>query len=452
MDVYILLAYISLIIYILLGIYMFKVNTKHYIYIFLLYFYQFTAIVSSLYIEHGVFITEQARYSYPTGATARLVLYNLAFFLPLSFFLRKIFDKELRTNKLIKRDKINNIIGVVMISAISVSVILLFYNLLKTGIPLFSDGQITRYIFWEKFSKYEWAQKIHYQVSLMGFILGLIHATSKGKRVRLASVFLLILIISYLILFGEKFSSIFRTLYMYLIPFYTIKFINKKKYFEKRDVLLILTIFVMLIGLTVFHYSQKEGSALELMIYRALGLQGHTWWGADEYLLTNKTFDYAQHLSDEWKGIIDPTQNRFNTGMRFLMILIGEPRLVDIYISNNVNFTMAYPAITIFTFGYVGAVIFQILFALVFSFIISLFYNSIAKKQYFISILATKLYISGFTLFYQGDYFEFFNLQVLFIFYLVGLSWLLMNFNRRRSNSISFYNRRYEINVSMKEI
>ncbi|MEH7444008.1 hypothetical protein V7201_16970, partial [Bacillus sp. JJ1122] len=52
---------------------------------------QLWAIISCLYIEHGkIYITEQARYAVETGATARLVIYNLiliiAVFLSLNIF------------------------------------------------------------------------------------------------------------------------------------------------------------------------------------------------------------------------------------------------------------------------------------------------------------------------------------------------------------------------------
>ena len=41
---------------------------------------QLWALVSSAYIETGIYITEQDRYSYSNNATKMLFLYNLIFF------------------------------------------------------------------------------------------------------------------------------------------------------------------------------------------------------------------------------------------------------------------------------------------------------------------------------------------------------------------------------------
>ncbi len=438
MDPLILLGYISLMIYIYLGIYMYKENTEHFLYIFLLYFYQFTAIISTLYLEHGIYITEQARYSFPTGATARLVLYNIAFFIPLSYFLKKITKNNINKAIQTKQIKGSNIIVNIMLISISLCILFLYYNLIKTGIPLFSDV-VTRYVFWDEFSNYVWAKKIHYQISLMGFVLGLIHAFANTKNSKVVTPLLLLLMIVYLVLFGEKFSSIFRTLYMYLIPFYSIKYARKKKYLEKKDFILIVLTFTLLFSLSIFHFSQTEDtSALGAILYRVLGLQGHTWWGADEYLTSINTYNYWLHFSDEFSRVFNMESSSLNTGMKYLMLLIGDSNIVDIYISSNVSFTMAYPAITLYTFGYVGALAFQVLFAMIFAVIIKLFSSSINNKQYIISVLSTKLYISAFTLFYQGDFFEFFNLQVVGIFYVLVLYSLIIKINRNQRVTFSY--------------
>ncbi|WP_394513474.1 DUF6418 domain-containing protein [Priestia aryabhattai] len=436
MNAYTILAYISLLVYLILGIHLYKKRTKYFIFIFLLYFYQLTAVVSNLYLEHGnVFITEQSIYSYGSGSTFRLVLYNLAFFLPLSYFLNKM-DKVKHLKILSLKTKENSAyLTPFFLLLIVFSLLLLYANLFISGIPLFND-QINRYTFWENASKVGFAQKIHYQISVFGFILGILNSYSKKKKTKVLTVFLLIFSIIYLILFGEKFSSIFRTIYMFSIPFFTMKLITKKQFLSSRDYFKILLAIMLFLVLIFYNYSGKTESAFDLFINRAFALQGHTWWGADKYFVNHPDFNNFAQLKNEVSEITSPTENHEKTGMRFLMLLISPISLASQYITNNVNFTMAYPAILLFSFGKIGTLVFQILMALLTAIVIKTYRDAIVNKRIILGLLSTKIYISLFTLSYQGDFSDFFNLSTVLIIYIILFSYLISNVKSIRIKKI----------------
>src|SRR5690554_1749415 len=89
---------IFIFIYLLFSLILFR-NNRYWPFFFFFYVAQLWAIISCYYIEQGVFITEQERYSFETGATYRLVIQNLVFFSSALIILRflpkpKVFSEK----------------------------------------------------------------------------------------------------------------------------------------------------------------------------------------------------------------------------------------------------------------------------------------------------------------------------------------------------------------------
>ena len=84
------LAYGAAVLYLGIGMWMWKTSQLHFLLLLPFYFEWLTAIVSNVYLEHGTLVTEQYRYSFPTGSTLRLTSYVSVFLGALFLTMRQL--------------------------------------------------------------------------------------------------------------------------------------------------------------------------------------------------------------------------------------------------------------------------------------------------------------------------------------------------------------------------
>lgn len=339
---------------------------------------QLWAVISSAYIETGIYITEQERFSYYTGATLRLVIINTIFYASLFIFLNYRLGKHSAKSKFngtgllqvkVRDSQSAKTLIYSFLTILFLAISYLYLDLFRNGvIPLLNMGEVSRFNYWTDYNSNRLAGKIYGYSYPIAFMLGFLFMRLKLMRVsRLVSVMpmiLLIYLLGYFILLGNKFSILYLSIFAFLMPL----LVNKQTAIKvnKRQLiifgsLLISLVFLFLV-LSYYQYSLVSDTPFQVIMYRTFGLQGHMWWGIDN-LLTSISVDHYSHFVSEIEEILNPTALHINTGIRFLMILL-DPRVAWIYITNGVNFTMAYPAIAVYTFGYLGAGLFQIVFAL----------------------------------------------------------------------------------------
>lgn len=351
--------------FVFFGILMYRLNKLWFTYLFIFYFPQLWATLSSVYIETGIYLSEQGRYSYATGATSRLVLYNMIFFLCLLIFIgffKKSYDKL--DNITMK----SNTIVLLLLSGITLTILLLLLNLVKTGIPLLSDGSINRFNFWKQYAAYPKMEILYNYINSYAFLLGLIFSKNYSKFCRKWSLILFVFLFSLYYLHGNAFGGLFSITVFFLLPNAVHKIKEGKGLVNKKWILIISSLLVLFVLFKYIEYRFMFNyeNPLELVIYRIFGLQGHVWWGTDVLTKDLGVFDQPLFKAED---IFFPSSENL-TGMQFLMVLLGGNKGYA-YIEQGINFTMGYPAIIVLSFGYLGAIIFQIGFTLVLSLLIT---------------------------------------------------------------------------------
>jgi hypothetical protein len=332
-NILLLLVFITYVFYIL------KKDFKT-VYIFGLFLFQAITIIPSLiYIESGIFISEQGRESFFVGATFLFVLYFIITF-KLIFATFSSLRKFKATNPILKF-KNKQYDNTIILYIIIFSLIILLTNAFQSRLPLF-DSEITRFTYWSN-SKYPFLNKIFGNTSIfIPFAAGILY-----KNKKFVSVSLLILYFVYNFLIGQKFSPIVSGLFSFFLPILLMssKTINIRNFLNKKIIISSILLFGLVYFVIYKRYEQRRPFAIikiydpnEAMFYRVFGLQGHLMWGASETFVYNDA-PHSYRFSD------------FSKGMQKLMYQFGvQKNGFERSIENGFNFTNGYPSILMYVY------------------------------------------------------------------------------------------------------
>jgi len=386
LEIYTFFSIIVIFIFIGFNIKLF-LSYKFWPFIFYLFYAYILPILSNLYLEQGIYITEQERYSYFTGSTLRLLSYTFVFFIIYYFAINIISSiaynkKILHDNTLDTKSKKNFFF---LFYIVIILLLLMYINLLLSEIPLFSSD-ITRFNYWEN-SRFPFLVGIVGNISLpIPIILGIyyMHFSNNNSHSWKTKIIILFSIyIIYLYLIGQKFSAQFLAVYFFFLPYWVtnIKDISSS-IFSYRSLKYTIPILLLLFGFIVYKYqftgiSELKGSALSGIVYRIFGLQGHMYWGIDEMVFKRNLYG--------WNYFQEFINNDFN-GLLLEMKLIG-PSNLDWYLENNIQFTAGYPGILLL-FNPFLAILIQGIFAFIFSMLVLYTYSMLIKSNIIRSFFA----------------------------------------------------------------
>jgi len=403
------IAWFSAIIYLFFVILTYKKTPIFFWLFFLFYFGQGTAIISCAYLESGHYITEQATYAYATGATLRLVIYDMIFFLSgLAIF--TFIKVNLSVNKksiqtvLVKHKRYIFLI-------ISLLLITLYLGLYIYGAPLFMG--LDRFDYWSDHPM-PILKTLGGQVYFMVFLLGIVFSGKKDMKI----IVLFLGVCIYLIFNSEKFTGLYSVLYYFLLPIIINGLVQRKRQFSLKRIgiytAVISSLFIMII---YYHYSNinisASDSASDMLVNRALGLQGHVWWGTDvEVMQRDEIIDFNQ-LSKEFSSFMSYSSDNEDVGMKYLISLVAPPNIAKSYLERGVSFTMGYPAIGLYIFNYIGLIFLQILVAGVVVLAVVYLFNKLTRFQLIRAALAVKIFIEIYASFTIGNFYQLFSLKVL---------------------------------------
>ncbi|MDY8138682.1 DUF6418 domain-containing protein [Aquimarina sp. 2201CG5-10] len=415
---------------ILLGIfffflYMFAKKNFKVLFIYGLLVFQGLSIIPSLiYIEEGIYISEQGRDSFFVGATLIYIVYFIITFL----FILATFNTLKKVKPITPRLKIGNtILDVKVIFFIVIATLLvLLYNASQSRLPLFDIG-VTRFTYWEN-SKFPFLNKVLGNTSIfIPFALGILF-----KRYKKSSIFLMMVYFGYNFLIGQKFSPIVSGLFSFFLPIvltsdYKIDF---KKIFNKKVLFPLIIIFGVAYAVIYKRYEERSPYAIikiydpnEAIFYRAFGLQGHLMWGAAEtYVYNDEAHSY---------NFMDLSKGMQKLMYKFAAVKTG----LDKAINKGFNFTNGYPSILLMVYPiWIALIIHVFLTVSILGFLGWLLKEFITKKAYVMSVITYQLFnwtIYAFTMGY------FYKLKYTIIFLICYSIFVFMNQRTREKLRIN---------------
>lgn len=424
------LSILAVCIYLILGLIIFKLDKRYFWYIAIFYFFQLWTIISGAYIETGVYISEQMVTSFRTDSTIRLVLYNVVFLVSFIIFAKIISRPD---NLDYKLHRLSREIVWAILAGILITTLLLYLNVVVSGVPLFSGHKINKFNFWQDYAVFPSLERFAAYAAYYGFTLGYIYRFQHENRLyKKVTVGLLIFYIGYQVIAGNKFSQPLVTMSSFLIPFISLKVPKSyallssrlQKKLITRVILSLLIAVILVLGLSVYDEAVRGGGGLSSVMYRIFGLQGHVWWGTD-LLVQTRSIDYFGHFVAEVQGILYPVTNPINTGIHFLTILVGGGIGYDAIVNKGVSYTMGYPAITLYAFGPLGAIFAQVIFGSVMAIIAVALHVNIKAGNLIRSLLIFRLLSEGYTTFTMGTLDELFNIKSVIIIIILICSYLI---------------------------
>ncbi len=396
------------------GMLMYKTDRIFCWYIAILYFAQLWAITSCSYIETGIYISEQDLDSFATGATVRLLFYNLAFFFSY-FFMTKLLIKL--SSKQYHDSAPSGDLNKLVLGLIAVSVILLYLNITISGLPVLSGGQINKFNFWREYAIFPSFSRFLSYSPFFGFALGFINFSTNDLYEKKASKIILCLFVLYQILEGHKFSLPYATISSFLIPYVALHH-NTGLLKSWKDLAKIASIMggivIGILAIATVHASFRNDN-IDDVFYRIFGLQGHVWWGADLKAQAVSYIDQYKMLTNEMNEIFHPSIIPVDTGIYFLTILLGGDFGYDFVVNKGGAYTMGYPAISLFMFGQAGTVILQIVFGILVSLLCFTLHCKVKAGQLISALLLFKLLWSSYNVLTMGNFSDLFNIRSLLI-------------------------------------
>lgn len=410
------IAWLSFAIYMVFVVLSYKKTPIFFWLFFLFYLGQGTAIVSCAYLESGNFISEQSIYAYATGATSRLVMYNLIFFLA-GLFMFVLYQKKQPRN-FMKFQSLSSMGRWTICLGVFLLLTILHIGLYIFGVPLFEG--LDRISYWLDHPMPIF-RTLGGQLFFITFLLGILYSHSKQW------VYLLLFlgICIYLILLSEKYSGLFIVGYLFLLPIIITRLTKGKLPLPLKSIgiyaIVICSLFLSVIyyHYSVIHYS-PDLSITKSIVNRVLGLQGHVWWGTDvEVMNRNRIVDFDQ-LSKEFSSFMSFSSKDEDVGMKYLISLVAPPYIAQAYLERGINFTMGYPAIGLYIFNYVGLALLQIIVAAIVVVAITYVYQKLTKYQLIRAAVAIKIFIEIYGAFTIGNFYQLFSLKVV-IYVLISI-------------------------------
>jgi hypothetical protein len=389
----------------------------------MLWFSHFWMGLSVSFLELGVYITEQLQFSYNNGATFGLLGFEALFWFGV------VASKELFPSKYSSSSMLayNLRSSRAILIVVAVSITMLYLNLALTGAPLLSDG-ITRFNYWSV-SALPFLNVILGDVAtplifMLSVVFSIAHVENKKKHARVAALLFFSLILYYYLM-GQKFSIQFFALSVFFgTALYMRKIRGLKTEIGFFQFFLAFLFVVFAIVILVGNYTSShsdfvegQGGVLFAVIYRALALQGHVWWGA-----------YDIHLNPAYVG---GHGNSFSlNGMETMMYAVSPAVLVQDYLSQGVRFTMAYPAIVLYKYGFFWGGVLQFIAGYCMGFVVSVFAKMIAQSRIYASCASLIVLEMLIIMFNMGDFSDL--LKAKFLLPLLAFIFLVLCFNNFR--------------------
>ena len=320
--------------------------------------FSYFGIVSSLYLESGVYVFEQDRVTNFSGSTIRLIIIFFWFWCCFGITY-KVLAPPLITG--IHSVSIKKLYLDLSLSVSAIIMAVAFVNIYITGdIPFFSTGYINRFEYLQNTKLWYLLKVFGVSTTIIPLLSGVAYAGYSAISVKSGQILCILMIVFYLIymsLLGNKFGGLVYGVYYFIMPILLITVISSKNI--KKTIVKYITYGILFItpvfGLVYYHYStyplsEEYGGPFKFILYRIFALQGHLWWGIDHHIFLDGNshmfnFSEAKHAM--------PTMMRIVSGT-----------WIESAIERGVSFTFGFPASPLLFFGVtIGIVVIGIIAA-----------------------------------------------------------------------------------------
>ena len=342
--------------------------------------------LSIIWIDSGIYITEQLRVSYTTGAGLRYILLMLPFGIVFPKVLEyKIQHKKYITVKLkFSKVPIENTIWSVCI----IVVVYILVDLLISGIPLLSST-VNKIGYYSKVSKLPLAGMLHTLVMPFAMLFSGIQFVQNPPKSRkfYEAIVVAALIIFIQILMDNKFYGLYDYVIWFVIPIAGV-YINKRVTMGRaikipvKYVIIALAILGGLLAICYNQYSRISTNPFALLLNRIFSLQSHTFWGIDLLVQENQIgCDLDRVLKEILAGISGVPLTDADYGIGRVMYLVTKSTYADDMLRSGVLFAGSFLTVSLSYAGYMLTFIYSFVIGYIAACICAALYTYINGKD-----------------------------------------------------------------------
>lgn len=348
-------------------------------------------LVSTAYVEQGVYLTDTQTVSYFNGSTIRLGIFWIVFFggslLGFNLCRRLGWMPERKDYLSLEDSAIRQFNGLFYTLSMLVCLALcaiLALNLALSG-TILTNSDITRFNFYRDYSAIGFAQYISYAQGAICLYAGMVLAYRRTVFSKVLAGTIFVFQVLYLWLIGNEASAFMTSTLFFILPLLAKYLAGTDNIASKlRRVTVLCT--VMVVAVLAIKYLSSIGTTIygaeneNSFAYRFLALQANTWWNVDRLAIAGGLFDV-----DQWFKEISQIYSGAGTsgyGIWYLMEqIMPQPEYLR-YVLGNGTLNAGYPAINVAIIGYFMGSVMTLLDGILFAFACVYFYRKIMNGQF----------------------------------------------------------------------
>lgn len=336
--------------------------------------------LSIIWIDSGIYITEQLRNSYTTGAAIRYIGLMLPFAIIFpSTLQRKIKNKSYKKIRFAISDlPIDDVVWKICL----VSVGYIFLDLLLSGTPLLSSA-VNKIEYYTKFSKLPLAGTLHNLIMPFAMLLAGTRVANNPRSSRKSreAIFVAAVIMLIQILMDNKFYGLYDYAIWFAIPVIGAYILGKVK--ENRVakipfkyIIISLLIVGILLGICYSQYARRYTDPIAAILNRIFSLQSHTFWGVDLLVQEGKLkFDLDWMYKEILAGISGVSSTDADFGIGRIMYLVTKSTFASDLLSTGVRFSGSFITVALSYSGYICTFIYSFVVGYIVASICAVFYT-----------------------------------------------------------------------------
>lgn len=353
--------------------------------------------MSTVYLDSGTYNSELSNYTWNVYA-GPIYFFYLAIFLFFTNIFIYCMNKRIVERPTRYRYERTNDARIALLKVAGILFVLyLGLDLVVSGIPLLSNGAITRFNYWSEYSKLPAASLVSNMLTVICAGIGMIFA-SRGTEAKRGGVEIAIIGLALIerFLLGYRVSGIIDILLAFAVGFFYRKFSLEKqtRYYLKRLFVYIIIGLIIICGSYILSQAVSGLSlqdAWEKLLERQLSLSGHMEWAVFGDA-NSKSFwvnDYAELLS-VFQG---KTDTDANIGVYGLMDRFAATDTYNHYFDDGVRFGASFFATSLFYNGIMVTLIILIINSLILSVFYLMFRRLAASDKILSFSILFRIYI-----------------------------------------------------------
>lgn len=388
----------SLIIFYLFLFFFFIKKEKRTVLFAIIVFVNLGIMFSLILIEYGLFIIEQQQFGYDNGAF--YIFYCFCLVSLILFYYLSLNKSFLNTYFYSRESRVFIPIAIVF------SLVLLYCIKLNPNYTRFDiyDGPLKMFFV-----------RIEYLFSFI-FLYSIFRTKNFNKKLLIYFIYCILMFFR-----GSQFGA-FMIASIWLFKTY---YLDK----GKLNLKWLLIFGVLFLIPFVVKISKND----MLFIYQRFIMEGHVFWGSINLIEQNGiNLDFSSfqiNYNDLTSGF---QQGNVEYGFGKLMHDIS-PHFAEMYLKMNIRFAAGYPAILIYHFGYIVAIMLHMVFTYLFFLLIQFLVFCFKHKDFFYSYVIYMIYMIFNDFIIQGEYSHFRLKFILKIFIVLILVFLYKTFPKRNN-------------------